>query len=452
MFTGSIGKIKMNNPTTFNSNKKIKKNYALINPIIVNPKTNMEKKGCVLIKNGLIEDFGDHININEIEKNYLQIDCKNLYVCPGIIDIRAQIREPGLEHQETIKSASKSASSGGITSLVCMPNTNPVVDQPAIIHTIQRKAREVALTKIHCTGCITRNLEGKEICELQLMHESGAVGFTDGIKSLSNARVMRRALKYVKSFDGLIIQHPEEPSLSSEGVMNEGEISTRLGLKGIPNFAEPMIIERDLWLVRETDSRYHVNHVSTEASVEIIRKAKKEGLKITCDTSPPYFTLNEMSVENYRTFAKLSPPLRPESDRLAIIKGLQDGTIDAIVSDHSPQDQDAKRLPFSQAEYGSVGLETLLSLTLKLFHNTSLSLIKSLALITCNPSKVIGLNTGEIKKNEEADLIVFDLYKPWKVDPNLFYSKSKNTPFDGMLLEGKNLMTFVKGRLVFDNT
>ena len=282
------------------------------------------------------------------------------------------------------------------------------------------------------------------------MHESGALGFTDAIRSLSNARVMRRALTYVKAFDGLIVQHAEEPELSSEGVMNEGEVSTRLGLKGIPYYTEAMIIERDLWLLKESKSRYHVAHISTKAAVDTIRKAKKEGINITCDTAPPYFMLNEMAVENYRTFSKLSPPLRSEEDRLAIVEGIADGTIDAIVSDHTPQDQDAKRLPFNQAEFGSVGLETLLPLTLSLVKDKKISLHKAISLITYGPSKIMKLNTGIIKKKNDADLCIFDLNYPWKIDPEKFYSKSKNTPFDALLVDGKNLMTFVKGRLVYN--
>lgn len=441
----------MNKDKYFNLNKKIAKNYALINARIIKPSVNVIEKGGLLIKGKLIEDFGQHIQASNISDNYEIIDCKNSYLAPGLVDIRVQIREPGLEHQETIKSVSKSACSGGISSLVCLPNTKPIIDQPALIHSIQRKAREVALSKIFCTGAITRNLDGKEIAELQLMAESGAVGFTDAIRSVSDTRVMRRALTYVKSFNGLIIQHPEEYNLSNEGIVNEGEVSTRLGLRGIPYYAEAMIIERDLWLVRETNSRYHVSHISTEAGVNIIRRAKEEGLKISCDTAPPYFMLNEMAVENYRTFTKLSPPLRTEKDRISVIKGLQDGTIDAIASDHMPQDQDAKRLPFSQAEYGSVGLETLLPLSLSLVKNNFLSIEKVFSLITSNPAKIINLDVGEIKKGNDADIIIFDENKPWKVNPDEFHSKSKNTPFDGMLVEGKNLMTFIRGRLVYKN-
>ncbi len=439
----------MNNKVSFNFDKKTAKNYALINGKIILPDKLKTIKGNILIKNSVIFDFGEHINEKLISEDYEKIDCKNLIICPGLIDMRAQIREPGFEHQETMKSISKSATSGGITSLICMPNTFPVIDQPALIQSIQRKAREVALTKIFCTGCITRNLLGKEICELQLMHESGALGFTDAIKSVSNARVMKRAFTYVKSFDGLIMQHPEENNLSSDGVMNEGEVSTRLGLKGIPYYAEAMIIERDLWIVRETGARYHINHVSTSVAVEIIRKAKKEGLQVTCDTAPAYFMLNELAVENYRTFAKLSPPLRTENDRLAIIKGLQDGTIDAIVSDHTPQDQDAKRLPFNQAEYGAVGLETLLPLTLSLVKNNNLTIESALALITNNPANILRLKSGVIAKGFDADLILIDENKPWKISAENFLSKSKNTPFDNLLVEGKNLMTFINGRLVF---
>ena len=436
----------MNLKNPFNNQKK-STSYLLKNGSVINPQNKSIEKIDILIKNKVVESIEKNISINS--KEIEVIDCENLYISPGFVDMRVNLGEPGLEHKETIKSACMASASGGITSMICMPNTTPTIDQPAIIQSIQRKAREVSLSKVFCTGCITRGSEGKEISELQLMHESGAVGFTDGNKSVSNARVMKRALNYVKSFNGLIIQHAEEPELSKGGEVNESEVSTRMGLVGIPSYTEAMIVERDLWLVKDTNCRYHVSHISTKETVEIIRNAKKKGIAITCDTAPPYFLLNELSLENYRTFSKLSPPLRSEDDRKEIIRGLIDGTIDAITSDHTPQDQDAKRLPFNQAEFGGVGLETLLPLTLSLVKNNSVDLIKAISLISKNPSDILGLNLGKIEKGSEADIAIFDFEKPWKVKPEKFFSKSKNSPFDSFLVEGKTVMTFVRGRLVF---
>jgi len=442
----SVGK-KMNFNNLFN-NKKESNNYLLKGGMIIDPHEKIVKKKDILIKGKVISKISEDIVCKT--DDYIKIDCNGLHICPGIVDMRVNLGEPGLEHKETIKSACKAAASGGITSMICMPNTLPVIDQPAIIQSIQRKAREVALTKVFCTGSLTRGTHGDEISELQLMYESGAVGFTDGNKSIANARVMRRALNYVKSFNGLIIQHAEEQELSKKGVANEGEVATRLGLAGIPSYAEAMMVQRDLWLVKDTECRYHVSHISTKETVEIIRNAKKSGINITCDTAPPYFLLNELAIENYRTFSKLLPPLRTEDDRKEIIRGILDGTIDAIVSDHTPQDQDAKRLPFNQAEFGGVGLETLLPLTLSLVKNYDLDLIHAISLITKNPSEILGINVGSLKINNEADITVFDLDKPWKVKPEKFHSKSKNSPFDSLLIQGKNLMTFVRGRLVYN--
>ena len=432
---------------TFFDNTKKSQNFLLKGGTVLDPKKKRLERKDILIKDKIIAEINQAINY-EIDE-CITIDCEGLYVSPGIVDMRVNLGEPGFEHKETIKSACQAAASGGITTMICMPNTSPVIDHPAIIQSIQRKAREVALSKVYCTGSVTRGTKGIEISELQLMQESGAVGFTDGNKSVANARVMKRALNYVKSFNGLIIQHAEEPELSHNGVVNEGEVSTRLGLTGIPSYTEAMIVERDLWLVKDTKCRYHVSHVSTKETVDIIRNAKKSGIHITCDTAPPYFLLNELAIENYRTFSKLSPPLRTERDRKEIINGIIDGTIDAIVSDHTPQDQDAKRLPFNQAAFGGVGLETLLPLTLSLVKNTELDLITAISLITKNPSDILGLNSGCLKLNSEADITIFDLDKPWKIKPENFHSKSKNSPFDSILVQGKNLITFVRGRLVY---
>ena len=432
---------------TFFDNTKKSQNFLLKGGTVLDPKKKRLEKKDILIKDKIIAEINQAINY-EIDE-CITIDCEGLYVSPGIVDMRVNLGEPGFEHKETIKSACQAAASGGITTMICMPNTSPVIDHPAIIQSIQRKAREVALSKVYCTGSVTRGTKGIEISELQLMQESGAVGFTDGNKSVANARVMKRALNYVKSFNGLIIQHAEEPELSNNGVVNEGEVSTRLGLTGIPSYTEAMIVERDLWLVKDTKCRYHVSHISTKETVDIIRNAKRSGIQITCDTAPPYFLLNELAIENYRTFSKLSPPLRTERDRKGIINGIIDGTIDAIVSDHTPQDQDAKRLPFNQAAFGGVGLETLLPLTLSLVKNTELDLITAISLITKNPSDILGLNSGCLKLNSEADITIFDLDKPWKIKPENFHSKSKNSPFDSILVQGKNLITFVRGRLVY---
>ena len=421
----------------FNNNKNLTKKYLLKNCSIIDPSKNKIIVSDILIKNKLIDKIAKQISHTKNE-NIEVIDCKGKYVSAGFVDMRVKINEPGQEHKETLESASMAAASGGVTSLICiLILTLRLINRLLFIAFKDEREKLRSQSKIFCTGCVTRNFEGKEICELHLMKESGAVGFTDGFKTISNARVMRRALKYVKSFDGLIIQHAEEPSLSLNCSVNEGATATRMGLIGMPSYAEPMIVERDIWMIRETLCRYHVSHISAKETVEIIRRAKKEGLPITCDTSPPYFTLNEMSLENYRTFSKLSPPLRTEEDRKYIIEGLGDGTIDAISSDHTPQDQDAKRLPFNQAEFGGVGLETLLPLTLNLVRNKEIDLIRAISLLSFNPSKILKLNVGIVEEKKEADLSIFDISKPWKVDPENFFGKSKNSPFDGMLVEGK---------------
>jgi dihydroorotase len=283
-----------------------------------------------------------------------------------------------------------------------------------------------------------------------LMAQAGAVAFTDGARAVSDALVMRRALNYARTFDALIVQHPEEPSLAAEGDMNEGEVATRLGLAGIPACAESMMIERDLTLVENTGGRYHAAHISTAAAVECIRRAKAKGLAVTCDTAPQYFTLNETAVGDYRTFAKLSPPLRREDDRRAIEEAVKDGTIDVIASDHAPHDQDSKRLPFPQAECGIVGLESLLALSLRLHHQCGMKLIDVLKCLTSRPAEILGLPGGTLAKGSPADLVLFDLARPWRLDPDSFRSKSKNSPFENHPVQGRALVTIVGGRLLYE--
>jgi dihydroorotase len=300
---------------------------------------------------------------------------------------------------------------------------------------------------VFAQAAVTRGLAGKELSEIGLLTEAGAVAFTDGTHAVADIRVMRRALSYARTFNQLIIQHPEEPGLAAGGAMNAGETATRLGLTGISGAAEVIMIERDLRLVELTSGRYHVAHVSTAESVEVIRRAKARGLRVTCDTAPTYFTLTEIDVGDYRTFAKVSPPLRSDSDRRAIIEGLADGTIDVIASDHCPQDQDSKRLPFAQAAFGAIGLETLLPLTLGLVHKGQLSLLQALAALTLRPAHILGLpELGRLVPGAPADLVLFDPDLPWRIDESKFHSKSKNSPFGGLPVMGRAVMSFVDGR------
>jgi dihydroorotase len=377
------------------------------------------------------------------------IDCHGLCLAPGLVDIRVQIREPGEEHKGTIESAGMSATAGGVTTMICLPNTKPVIADMSVVEFVARRARLTGLAKIYPYAAATKNLDGREITEMGILAEAGAVAFTDGERAIGDAQVMRRALTYAKTFELMIVQHPEEPSLGRGGGMNAGELATRLGLGGIPVMAEVIMVERDIRLVEMTGGRLHFAHVSTGAALDVIRKAKARGLPITCDTAPPYFALNETSVGDYRTFAKLSPPLRSESDRKAVIEALVDGTIDAIASDHAPHDEDSKRLPFMQAAAGGVGLETLLSVTLDLYHNGHMSLLDALTKITSAPANLMGLRAGRLEKGARADFMLFDPDTPWQVIADDLISKAKNSPFDGRPVQGVVHRTVIDGRTVF---
>jgi dihydroorotase len=333
--------------------------------------------------------------------------------------------------------------------MLCLPNTDPVIDDVATVEFVARRARKNGLAKVYPYAAATKQLEGKELAEIGMLAEAGALAFTDGTKAIKSAQLMRRLLSYAATFGVLIVQHPEEPSMAENGVMNEGELSTRLGLSGIHPAAEAIMLERDMRLVELTGGRYHAAHISTAEAVKIIRAAKQAGLPVTCDTAPPYFALNELAVNDYRTFAKLSPPLRSEDDRMAIVAGLKEGVIDIIASDHAPQDQDSKRLPFAQAEFGGVGLETLLSVTLELYHNGFLTLLQVIDRLSTAPAKLLGLAAGRLQPGAAADLVLFDPDRAGRVVPAKFRSKSKNSPFDGRPIQGRVLRTVVDGRPVF---
>ncbi|MGE5514761.1 MAG: dihydroorotase [Bacteroidota bacterium] len=422
---------------------------AYINARLLDPATGLDATGALLTNGEAIADVGPGLFQGGVPDGIAVVDCQGLCLAPGLVDMRVQLREPGEEHKETLKSAGEAAVAGGVTSMVCLPNTDPVIDEVATVEFVARRARKNGLAKVYPYAAATKGLEGKELAEMGFLREAGALAFTDGTRAISNAQVMRRALSYAATFGALIVQHPEEPSLAT-GVMNGGETATRMGLSGIPEQAEVIMLERDIRLVEMTGGRYHAAHVSTAAGLEVIAKAKARGLPVTCDTAPPYFALNELAVGDYRTFAKLSPPLRTEANRQAVVQALKDGIVDAIASDHAPQDADSKRQTFSHAEFGGVGLETLLPVTLELVHNGHLSLLQALKLVTSAPAEVLGLKAGRLKVGAAADLVLFDPGRAWVVDPAQFRSKSKNSPFDGRPVQGVVVRTVIDGRTVFE--
>tara|TARA_R110000868_G_scaffold128879_2_gene337311 strand:- start:1246 stop:2571 length:1326 start_codon:yes stop_codon:yes gene_type:complete len=423
---------------------------AYVNARILDPASGFDGPGELLTIGEEIADIGTKLFDGKPPADAEVVDCAGLCLTPGLVDMRVQLREPGDEHKEGLKSGGEAAIAGGVTTVVCLPNTNPVMDDEATLEFVARRARKLALTKVYCYGAITKGLRGDELAEMGLLAEAGALAFTDATKAVADAQVMRRALQYAATFDLMIVQHPEEPSLAS-GVVNSGEMATRMGLSGIPREAEIIMLERDMRLLAMSGGRYHAAHISTADSVAIIAEAKEKGLRVSCDTAPFYFALNELSVGDYRTFAKLSPPLRSESDRAAIVEGLKSGVIDTIASDHAPQDQDSKRLPFPQAAFGGSGLETLLAISLDLYHNEDLSLLEVLRRLTVAPADLLGLDAGRLAKGHKADIAIFNPDEGWKVIADAFKSKSKNSPFDGRPVQGRVLRTVVDGRVVFDD-
>jgi dihydroorotase len=331
---------------------------------------------------------------------------------------------------------------------VLLPDNEPPFDDASLIEFVARRARQIKLTNMYAYGALTVGLEGKELAEMGLLAEAGAVAFTDADHAVGNAQVMRRALYYAKAFDALIVHLPQEPTLSG-GVMTSGEMATRLGLAGNPPLAEVIMVERDIRLAEMSGGRLHLTKISTAESVAAIAAAKARGLRITCDTAAPYFALNDLAVGDYRTFGKLVPPLRAEKDRLAVVEGLRDGTIDAIVSDHRPQDQDSKRVPFAQAEPGGIGLETLLPISLELVHNGYLTLPHLFRLLSSTPARLFGLPGGKLAKGAPADLVVFDADHAWRVDRDELWSKTKNSPFDERPVQGRVMATIVGGRTIY---
>lgn len=432
---------------THNKDRKV----AYTNARLIDPATKLDAKGGLLTVGSQIADFSPALFKNGIPEGVEVVDCQGYILCPGLLDIQVHFREPGQEHKETIATGSRSAAAGGVTTVACMPNTKPPIDDVSTVAFVYRRARETAFVNVLTYACITKGLKGEEITEMGLLKEAGAVGFTDDGLPVMNAGVMRKALAYARELGVPVAQHAEDLHLSAGGCMNEGKVSARLGVPGIPNAAEAVMVERDILLAELTGGQYHVLHISTAEAIDAVRRAKKRGIaNITCEAAPHHFTLTDEAVEQYRTFSKMNPPLRAEADRLAVIEGLKDGTIDAIATDHAPHDQESKRVPLNQAAFGIVGLETMLTLSLGLYHQRIMPLSRVLAAMTYKAADIIHVPSGRLKKGARADLTLIDLDCEWVIEPDDFHSRSKNSPYDAWKAKGRAIRTVVGGETVYE--
>ena len=422
----------------------------LANARLIDPSRDLDSNGDVLIADGVIKDARKGIGAAGVPEGTEIINCAGKVVAPGLIDMRAFVGEPGAGHRETFASASLAAAAGGITTIVCQPDTKPVIDNSATVDFILRRARDTAIVNIHPMAALTKGMKGEEMTEIGLLKAAGAVAFTDGDRSVMNALVMRRALTYARDFDALIVHHTEDPHLVGEGVMNEGEFASRLGLFGIPNASEAVVLERDMRLVKLTGGRYHAASLTCIESLEILKRAKDDGLNVSASVSINHLTLNENDIGPYRTFLKLSPPLRTETDRLALVAALASGLIDAVMSDHNPQDVEVKRLPFAEAAPGAIGLETMLSAGLRLVHSGEVDLKSLIRAMSTKPAELLNLPGGSLRAGAPADVIVIDLDVPWVLDPMDLKSQCKNTPFDDAKFSGRVMRTIVGGRTVYE--
>lgn len=425
------------------------RDIAIVNARLVDPATGRDETGSLLLQGGQIADitWGAAPATGE---GVQRIDGRGLVLAPGLVDLRAFLGEPGAEFRETLSTGSQAAAAGGVTTVVCRPDTDPPVDDPAIIDFIKRRARDKAIVNVLPSAALTKGLLGKEITEFGLLGEAGAVAFSDGAKPLRNPQVMRRAMIYARDFDALIMNHVEDPDLRGSGVMNEGELASRKGLPGIPQEAETVMLERDIRLARSTGARYHAAMISCAESVELVRRAKASGVAMTCGVSINSLTLNENDVGEYRTFCKVSPPLRSEDERLALVTALAEGVIDVVVSDHDPQDVETKRQPFAEAADGALGIETLLSAALRMVQAGQIDLATLLARLSYRPAQLLGLACGHIAIGAPADLMLLDAEAPYVVDKAKLKSRAKNSPFDEARLEGIVQVTFVGGRVVYE--
>ena len=404
-------------------------------------------KGGLLVEGGHVIAVGSAVTREAVAGSEI-VECDGKLILPGLIDMRVFTGEPGSEYRETLATASEAAAAGGVTTMIVMPNTDPVIDDSAMVDFILRRARDTAKVRVAPMAAITKGLKGEAMTEIGLMKAAGAVAVTDGVKSVTNAALLRRAMVYARDHDVLVVQHVEEPGLAS-GVVNAGEIASRLGLAGSYAMAEVMMLERDLRLVEMTGARYHAAQISCAESVAVMQRAKEKGLPVSCGVSINHLVLNENDVGAYRTFFKISPPLRKEEDRCALVEGLREGVIDVIVSGHNPQSEDTKRLPFAEAAYGAVGLDTMLAACLSLYHNHNISLSRLLEVCCEAPAQLLGLPQGTLKPGSAADFCLVAPHLSWTVGPKSLCSRSKNSPFEHRTLEGRVVQTVVGGSVVY---
>ncbi len=429
------------------------KEQIIINARIIDPSQNLDELGGIIIdKNGRIKEIGKKVNKDNISKSDEFIDAGGKLLIPGIIDMKVFVGEPGYEYKENFRTLSNAALAGGVTSVVSMPNTKPIIDNVSMVDFIIRRGRDKAKINIYPCASLTRDIKGEMMTEFGLLSSRGIIAFTDVDRTVQNTEIMSRIMNYASDIGVLIMQHAEDYYLTKDRYINEGEIATRLGLESSSDLAEKIIVERDLSLLEKFQCRYHINQISSSNTLNVIKKNKNNLKKFTVGVSINNLALNENDVGEFKTFLKLSPPLRTEEDRKSLISGVKDNLIDVIVSDHIPEDEESKRLPFSQAAQGAVGVETLLPLCLEMYHNKSLSLQKIIEVLTINPAKILKIDKGSLKKGKDADLCILDINKPWIVKAENLKSKSKNTAIENRKLQGKVLMTFLKGEMVYNNS
>ena len=422
---------------------------VLKNLRIIDPSRNLDEAGTIIIgDDGRILAAGKDAQNQSAPEGAVVKDCKGLVATPGLVDARVYVGEPGAEHTETIESASRAAAAGGITSFIMMPDTDPVLDDIALVEFVQKNARDKAVVNVHVAAALTRRLEGKEMTEFGLLQEAGAVAFTNGRHGLSDSLLLRRAMTYAREFDAVISLELKEKYLGN-GVMNEGLFASWLGLSGVPKEAEIIPLERDLRIAGLTRAKYHAAKISVAESAEAMRVARSRGANVTCGVSINHLSLNENDIGEYRSFFKLSPPLRSEDDRISMAEALADGTIDIIVSSHDPQDVDTKRLPFADAADGAIGLETMLAAALRLHHDGRVPLMRLIDAMSTRPAQIFGLDAGTLKPGAKADITLIDLDEPWIVSKDMLLSRSKNTPFEDARFSGRAVATYVAGKCVY---